>query len=208
MLIAMKKLIFITALLTGFSSTAQAQFVVADPTAFSQRAIQQITNITEQIQQKYELVRQFQETNKIYTQGKEWYDGLRRVNRTVAEYEKIYETLKLTGEIVDLYATNIRRFRADKNFSPEEVSYITSGYGKLLQESSRLVDDLNLGAKASGLSMTDKERLDMITQTFEKVRSHKALVQYYTNKNISVSYLRAKKKNDTQSVKRLYGLVN
>ncbi len=97
----MNKYLLISGFLIGFHFPLSAQFVVADPTAFSQRAIQQITNITEQIQQKYELVRQFQETNKIYNQGKEWYDGLKRVNQTVAEYQKIYETLALTGEIVD-----------------------------------------------------------------------------------------------------------
>ncbi|GEO05517.1 hypothetical protein AAE02nite_31810 [Adhaeribacter aerolatus] len=204
----MKKLIFLGTFLTIFNFTASAQFVVADPTAFSQRAIQQISNITEQIQQKYELVRQFQKTNEIYNQGKEWYDGLKRVNNTVAEYKKIYETLELTAQIVDLYATNITRFRMDKNFSLSEIGYITDGYGNLLKESSRLVDDLNLGAKATTLSMTDKERLDMISSTFEKVRQHKALVQYYTNKNISVSYLRAKKRNNTDGVMRLYGLAH
>ncbi len=88
------------------------------------------------------------------------------------------------------------------------MASITDGYGKLLRESSRLVDDLNLGAKASTLSLTDKERLDMINATYEKVREHKALVQYFTNKNISVSYLRAKKKNNTQGVLRLYGLAH
>ena len=31
------------------------------------------------------------------------------------------------------------------------------------------------------------------------------LVNYYTNKNISVSYLRAKKKNDLDRVLKLYG---
>ena len=32
-----------------------------------------------------------------------------------------------------------------------------------------------------------------------------SLVNYYTRKNISVSYLRAKKKNDTDRVLALYG---
>jgi hypothetical protein len=203
----MKALSLTFLLLIGFNRFAAAQFVVADPTAFSQRAMQQIINLTEQIQQKYELVRQYQETSKIYNQGKAWYDGLRRVNQTVAEYKRIYETLELTAEIVDIYATNVTKFRIDKNFQPEEVQYMLDMYGKLLGESSRLVDDLNLGAKASSLSLTDKERLDLINQTYEKVRQHKALVQYFTNKNISVSYLRAKKRNDTNSVLRLYGLA-
>ena len=35
--------------------------------------------------------------------------------------------------------------------------------------------------------------------------SYRNLVNYYTRKNISVSYLRAKKKNDTDRVLALYG---
>ena len=33
-------------------------------------------------------------------------------------------------------------------------------------------------------------------------------VSYYTNKNISVSYLRAKKKNDLDRIMGLYGSMN
>lgn len=204
----MKKLFGLLPLLVFCQLTASAQFVVADPAAFSQRAIQQITNITEQIQQKYQLVRQIQETNKIYNQGKEWYDGLRKVNRTVAEYRKIHETLALTADIVDIYATNLPKLKSDRNFRPEEVRHMVYIYGKLLEESSQLVDELSLGARASSLSLTDKERLDLINQTYRKVQEHKALVQYFTNKNISVSYLRAKKRNEANSVLRLYGLTS
>ena len=35
--------------------------------------------------------------------------------------------------------------------------------------------------------------------------NYRNLVNYYTRKNISVSYLRAKKKNDTDRVLALYG---
>ena len=34
------------------------------------------------------------------------------------------------------------------------------------------------------------------------------IVSYYTNKNISVSYLRAKKKNDLDRIMGLYGNMN
>ena len=34
------------------------------------------------------------------------------------------------------------------------------------------------------------------------------MVSYYTNKNISVSYLRARKKNDVSRVMSLYGNAN
>lgn len=38
-----------------------------------------------------------------------------------------------------------------------------------------------------------------------KMRRYRNLVSYYTNKNIAVSYLRARKKNDLDRVMRLYG---
>ena len=37
---------------------------------------------------------------------------------------------------------------------------------------------------------------------------YRNLVSYYTNKNISVSYLRAKKKNDLDRIMGLYGNLN
>ena len=40
------------------------------------------------------------------------------------------------------------------------------------------------------------------------MKNYRNLVTYYTNKNISVSYLRAKKKQDTQRVLALYGNAN
>ena len=41
------------------------------------------------------------------------------------------------------------------------------------------------------LSMTDKERMDVVERC-TKMKRYRNLVSYYTNKDISVSYLRAK----------------
>ena len=40
---------------------------------------------------------------------------------------------------------------------------------------------------------------------YSKMKRYRNLVGYYTNKNISVSYLRAKKKNDLDRIMGLYG---
>ena len=56
--------------------------------------------------------------------------------------------------------------------------------------------------------MSDKDRMDIIDKTYNEVKQYRNLVGYYTNKNISVSYLRAKKKNDTNRVMALYGNAN
>ena len=58
------------------------------------------------------------------------------------------------------------------------------------------------------LSMSDKERMDVVDRCYNNVRRYRNLVMYYTNKNISVSYLRSRKKNDMDRVLALYGSRN
>ncbi len=47
--------------------------------------------------------------------------------------------------------------------------------------------------------------MDIIERIHNEVSEYRNLVGYYTNKNISISYLRAKKANDTQRILDLYG---
>jgi len=50
--------------------------------------------------------------------------------------------------------------------------------------------------------------MDVIDRVYKEVKEYHSLVRYYTSKNISVSYLRAKKKNDAKRVLELYGTSN
>ena len=52
------------------------------------------------------------------------------------------------------------------------------------------------------------ERMDVVERCHSKMKRYRNLVSYYTNKNISVSYLRAKKKNDLDRIMGLYGKSN
>ena len=49
------------------------------------------------------------------------------------------------------------------------------------------------------------KRQAVINNAYKSLLNYRNLVNYYTRKNISVSYLRAKKKNDTDRVLALYG---
>ncbi|MGL4583373.1 MAG: DUF4141 domain-containing protein, partial [Flavobacterium sp.] len=61
---------------------------------------------------------------------------------------------------------------------------------------------------ASSLSLNDKERMDIIDRVYKEVKNYHNLVSYYTRKNIGISILRAKKKNNTQRVLDMYGTSN
>jgi AICAR transformylase/IMP cyclohydrolase PurH len=75
----------------------------------------------------------------------------------------------------------------------------------LLNESTELLKELKQIVSSSSLSLNDKERMDIIDRVYKEVKDYHSLVRYYTNKNISVSFLRAKKKNNSKRVLELYG---
>ena len=199
-----KLLILVTALtLSGFC--ANAQFIVNDPI----NVATSIANTAKEIIQTSKTVKNtldnFKEVEKVYKQGKEYYDALRKVNDLVKDARKVQQTILMVGDISDLYVNSYKLMLQDKNFSFEELTAIAFGYTRLLEESAALLKELKQIVTASSLSMTDKERMDVIDRVYKEVKDYHSLVRYYTNKNISVSILRAKKQNDTQRVLELYG---
>ena len=191
-----------------FSLTAKAQWVVTDPTNLAQGIINAAKNIVQTSTTATNMVKNFQETVKIYQQGKEFYDGLRKVKNLVRDARKVQQTILMVGDITDIYVTSFQRMMRDDNFTVEELGAIAFGYTKLLEESNDVLTELKNVVNITTLSMTDKERMDVVERCYSKMKRYRNLVGYYTNKNISVSYLRAKKKNDLDRIMGLYGSMN
>ena len=149
-----------------------------------------------------------QETVKIYEQGKKYYDALKQVNNLVKDGIKVKNTILMVGEISEMYVTSFQLMLQDENFTAEELSAIAFGYTKLLEESNNVLKEMKEVVNITTLQMTDKERMDVVDRCYNSIRRYRNMVSYYTNKNISVSYLRARKKNDVSRVMSLYGNAN
>src|SRR5690606_19825442 len=108
----------------------------------------------------------------------------------------------------EMYVQNFGKMMNDPNFSPQELSAIANGYSALLTESTELLKELKQIVTSSSLSLNDKERMDIIDRVYKEVKEYHSHDRYYTNKNISVSILRAKKQNNTKRVLDLYGTPN
>lgn len=203
-----KKILMLMACGCLLAGSAHAQWVVTDPTNLAQSII----NTTKEIVQTSKTVKNtldnFKEVEKLYNESKKYYDALKKVNNLVRDAQRVKETILMVGEISDIYVKNYKKMLSDPNFRPEELVAIANGYTKLLEESNNLLKELKQVVNITTLKMTDKERMDVVDRCYKEIRDYRNLVRYYTNKNISVSYLRAKKQQDTDRVLSLYGTDN
>lgn len=205
-----KKILYLmcTAFILAVTPSANAQFVVTDPANLASGILNSANEIIQTSSTVSNVVKNFKEVEKVYKQGKEYYDKLQSVNNLVKDARKVQQTALLVGEVSEMYVQNFGKMMNDPNFSPQELTAIGNGYSALLNESTELLKELKQIVTASNLSLNDKERMDIIDRVYKEVKDYHSLVRYYTNKNISVSYLRAKKKNDAKRVLDLYGTAN
>jgi hypothetical protein len=186
----------------------RAQWIVADPTNLAQGIINTTKQIVQTSSTASNMLNNFKEVQKVYAQGKEYYDALKAVNNLVRDARKVQKTILMVGEITDVYVHGFEKMLSDDNFTVGELAAIAGGYTKLLNESGDVLQELKGIVNASSLSLSDKERMEVIDGAYNKMLEYRNLTKYYTNKNISVSLLRAKEKNATRRVLDLYGTEN
>lgn len=188
-----------------FTTNMSAQWTVFDPSNLAQGIVNTTRQVVQTTTTAQNMVSNFKETVKIYEQGKQYYDALKSVNNLVKDAKKVQKTILMVGNISDIYVNNFQKMMSDPNYTVEELNAIALGYAKLLEQSNDVLNELKGVVNISTLSLTDKERMEVVDSAYDRMLNYRNLVKYYTNKNIGVSLLRAKKKNDTDRVMSLYG---
>lgn len=191
-----------------FTTNISAQWTVVDPSNLAQGIVNTTRNVTQTTTTATNMINNFKEVQKVYNQGKQYYDALKAVNNLVKDARKVQKTILMVGEISDIYVNNFQKMMSDSNYSIEELNAIASGYAKLLEQSNDVLNELKGVVNISTLSLTDKDRMEVVDNCHDSMVSYRNLVRYYTNKNIGVSYLRAKKSGETARVNALYGNPN
>ena len=199
----MKK-IFLSLIVLAVCGTpqAKAQWAVIDPSNLAQN----ILTVGKTGTTAANVINSFKEMQKIYIQGKEYYDKLQAVHNIIKDARKVKETVAMVSEISQIYSSNFNKMLSDKNFTVAELEAISNGYTILLKESGNLITDIkNVVSGSNGLSMTDAERMGIIDNIHTKMLEYRNLVNYFSKKSISVSFIRSQEKGDMERVRDLYG---
>ncbi len=191
--------------LACFTQRAAAQWTVIDPSNLTQN----IKNVIQSSSTASNMVKSLQESIKIYNQSKAYYDALKSVHNIIKDARKVKLTIEMVSEITDIYVSGFNRMVSDRNFTPGELAAISAGYARLLEEGGALVAELkNIVTSGNGLSLSDKERMDVVDQIYTRMLRYRNLTRYFTDKTISVSLIRSQAKGDAARVQALYGRPN
>ena len=122
------KIIMLLVLCSLFAGKVNAQWVVSDPGNLAQGIINASKNIVQTSSTAQTMIKSFQETVKIYQQGKEYYYRLKSVHNLVKDARKVQKSILLIGEISDIYVNSFQKMLSDENYTPDELSAIAYGY--------------------------------------------------------------------------------
>ena len=199
----MKRWIWLMCLvLACFTQRAAAQWTVIDPS----NLVQNIKSAVQSSTTASNMIKSLPESVKIYNQSKAYYDALKAVHNIIKDARKVKLTIEMVSEITDIYMSGFNRMVTDRNFTSGELAAISAGYARLLEEGGALVAELkNIVTSGNGLSLSDKERMDAVDQIYTRMLRYRNLTRYYTDKAISVSFLRSQSKGDAARVQALYG---
>ena len=171
--------------LACFTQRAAAQWTVIDPS----NLVQNIKSAVQSSTTASNMIKSLQESVKIYNQSKAYYDALKSVHNIIKDARKVKLTIEMVSEITDIYMSGFNRMVTDRNFTPGELAAISK----------------NIVTSGNGLSLSDKERMDVVDQIYTRMLRYRNLTRYYTDKAISVSFLRSQSKGDAARVQALYG---
>ena len=187
------------------AGAARAQWVVSDPSNLAQGIVNSTNEMVHTSSTAQSMLQNFQQTVKIYEQNKKYYDALRKVNKLVRDARKVQRCMLLVGEISDIYVDGYRRIVTDTNFSVEELAAIAIGYKRIIEEAAGELKDLGEIINPTDMSLTDKDRIDVVERVYGTLMRHRRLAGYFTRRCISVSLLRARTHRDMERVVALYG---
>ena len=219
----MKKLIIVLALF--FSMQSQAQFPIAEIIkAGIKKVIVAVDLKIQKLQNKTIWLQNAQKTlenalsktklteisgwverqRKLYD---DYFQELRKVKTALTYYHRIKDIIENQLAMVKEYKAAWALFRQDRNFTVDELEYMSEVYTGILGESVKTIDQLLMVVNAFATQMSDAARMKIINTAADELEKGFMDLKEFNNQNKLISLQRAAAKGEIEYVKRLYGLT-
>lgn len=136
----------------------------------------------------------------------DYFQELWKVKVVLIYYHRVKDITDRQIRMVNEFKAAWSLFRQDRNFTTNELKYMSSIYSGMLGESLTNIDQLYLVIKAFATRMPDGKRLEIINRVADNLEQLVTDVKEFNNQNKMMSLQRASEKGEIETVKRLYGL--
>jgi len=205
----MKKLFL--AIFIFVSANVKAQSYELERLILDIQKLAQMKNILSDLYKGYEILNTGYNTIKSISQGnfnlhKAFLDGLLAVSPAVKNYQKALDIIDYEGRIVTEYKSALSRFRQDKHFNPDEITYMINVYNNLISGTLTNLSNLLNVLTANKLRMSDNERMHAIDGIYDDTKDKYLFLRQFNNSTTILAVQRAAEYNDAGTIKNLYGL--
>ena len=205
----MKRIFVIILLLFAFKTKAQSYEL--ERLILDIEKLAQMKSILSDLYKGYEILNTGYNTIKDISQGnfnlhKAFLDGLLAVSPAVRNYKRVFDIIDYQAKVVSEYKSAFNRFKLDKHFNLDEITYMTNVYNNLISGSLANLSNLLDVITASKLRMSDDERLQAIDGIYDDTKDKYLFLRQFNNSTTILAVQRTAEYNDAGTLKNLYGL--
>jgi hypothetical protein len=198
-------------LITSYGSRSFGQAQEIQQLLLNWEKLTQLKEILNDMYEGYKVIDKGYTTIRDISQGnfslhKDFLDGLLEVSSAVKKYKRISDIINYQLRIVKGCKAAYDKFKADKNFTVEEIKGIEKVYGRLLNEGVKCIDELIMVITAGELRMTDDERLQAINLVYARVVEQFTFLKELNNSTAVMSVQREKEKQGIDMSRKIYGI--
>ena len=203
--------LMLTLLIICLSSTVfklRAQSTEVQQLLLNVEKLSQLKNILSDMKRGYTIVANGYNAVKNISQGnfsmhEVFLDGLMLVNPEIRKYERVAGIISYQQHLITEYKAANNRFKNADTFSPEELSYLSGIYGRILDQSINNLSELLTVITSSKLRMSDDERLRTIDRIFLDMQDKLIFLRSF-NKEASILNLQRQKEKSNINTTRSY----
>lgn len=208
----MKRLrILVFLIVVAWSYPVVAQVQEAEQLLLNVKKLAQLKQILNDMKTGYEIVSKGYTGIRDISKGnfnlhQAFLDGLMAVSPAVKNYKKAADIIAYEVRLVKEYKTAFTRFKQDKHFSADEITYIGKVYSSLFNQSLKDLDVLATVITAKQLRMSDEERLDAIDQLYNNMQEKLSFLRDFNNHTSILALQRERQSSDINKMKMIHGL--
>ena len=153
----------------------------------------------------YTAVKDISEGN--FNIHKTFLDGLLQVSPAIKKYKKIADIINYQLRIAKEYKSALIQFKQDKQFTIEEIDYISKVYKNLFEQSLKNIDELAMVITAGKLRMSDDERLLAIDRIYLSIEDQYSFLRDFNDNTAMLSLQRKSEQAQIEMSRRIYGIT-